>query len=131
MTDTLKIIMPLADGGITDVLYDAYSIPGCPTCDYGSQYTDWFEIRCTSLKIKVYLNTMYEHVISEGWLMRTLLGIPHEMTEDEFAHALYEKICAECKEIYAFHYKHASSSWYQITGGDKEEFFTFEEAIIE
>lgn len=87
-----EIIMPLSDGGILSVDYDSDSIAGCPTCDYGSMYIDDLIIRMTQYTIEVHVNTMYSHLISEGWLMRVLLGFEHDMTEMELAGLLYCKL---------------------------------------
>lgn len=84
-TERTKIIMPLSDGGILSVDYDEFSHGGCETCDFGSEYIDEFTIDLTTIEIKVHINMMYEHFISEGWLMRQLLSADHGMTEMEFA----------------------------------------------
>lgn len=93
-----KIIMPLKDGGIVDVKYDYSDNGGCETCDYGSSYIDDFTIEMTKIKIRIYLNTMYEHAISEGKLMRILLSSDKNMDELEFADWLYKKIHNDIKE---------------------------------
>lgn len=93
-----KIIMPLKDGGIVDVKYDYSDNRGCETCDFGSSYIDDFTIEMTKIKIRIYLNTMYEHAISEGKLMRILLSSDKNMDELEFADWLYEKIYDDIKE---------------------------------
>ena len=85
----------MADGGIVSIDYDSNSMRGCPTCDYGSMYIDDFQIGMTGYSIDVHINTMYNHLISEGWLMRVMLGISHELTEKEVIDVLYGKI-TEC-----------------------------------
>lgn len=90
------IIMPLLDGGITSIDYETDSISGCPTCDYGSSYVDDFQIGLTKYTITVHINAMYDHLISENWLMRTLLGFDHDMAELAF--------CRMLKELISQHY---------------------------
>ena len=113
-----KIIMPLADGGILDVKYDSENTPGCPTCDYGSEYIDEFSVVMTGYTIKVYLNVEYEHVISEMWLMHTLLGVDRDLTEEQFAELLYEKISAVIEEGYTVKYSKAPESHFWLEEPD-------------
>lgn len=82
-----KILMPMMDGGIVNWEDDLEYIPGCPTCDYGSEYINDITITMTKMKIRVVLNQMYEHALSEGDLMRLILPAYEKvknMTEDGF-----------------------------------------------
>lgn len=83
-----KILMPMLDGGIVNWEDDREYVPGCPTCDYGSEYINDITITMTKIKIRVVLNQMYEHALSEGDLMRLILPAYEKvksMTEDGFA----------------------------------------------
>ena len=106
-TSNTNIIMPLSDGGILSVDYDDFSRRGCETCDFGSEYIDEFSIDLTKLKIEVHINMMYEHFISEGWLMRQLLSADHGMTEKEFADWMLSVFVKRFKTEY-----HTSNSCY-------------------
>lgn len=113
-----KIIMPLADGGIVDVRYETEDYPGCETCDYGSQYIDEFSIVMTKCTIRVYLNTEYEHTVSEGWLTRTLLGMDRDLTEERFAEALREAINSEINNGYVCKSRSAAESYFRLEKPD-------------
>ena len=85
----------MADGGI--VYYTDYceSYPGCPTCDYGSEYINEIHIMLTSYKVYVKVNQMYEYVLSEGQMMRLFLSEYENiqaMTEKEFIDWFKEKL---------------------------------------
>jgi len=113
-----KVIMPLADGGIVDVKYETKDYLGCETCDYGSQYIDEFSIVMTKHTIKVYLNTEYGHVVSEIWLMRALLGMDRDLTEEQSAEVLYESIDALTKDGYTVKAMRAKESYFRLEKPD-------------
>jgi len=94
------VIMPLKDGGILSVDYSTEEHPGCETCDYGSKYIDDFTIDMTTLKADVRIDVMYEHAISENWLMRRLLSADRNMTEREFVDWLGSVLTEELGHSY-------------------------------
>lgn len=98
-----KIILPLFDGGVTDIDYEADDNPGCPTCDYGSSYVDDFSIELTRFRIGIHINSMYNHFVSEGWLMRRLLMADHGMTEGQFVTWLRAVLNDHFRTEYGFH----------------------------
>ena len=113
-----KVIMPLADGGIIDVKYETADYPGCETCDYGSQYIDEFSIVMERFTIRVYLNTEYGHAVSEMWLMRTLLGMDRDLTEEQFAGALYDAVDTPIEQGYTYKARLAKESWFRLEKPD-------------
>ena len=93
-----KIILPLADGGVTSVQYDCSCDGGCEPCDYGSQYIDYLTVELTKMKIVVSTNTMYEHALCTADLIQMFLGADKAMTEEQFLVWMYEKIIGMIKD---------------------------------
>lgn len=90
-----KMLLKMADGGIVYYTDDCESYPGCPTCDYGSEYINEIHIMLTSYKVHVKVNQMYEYVLSEGQMMRLFLSEYENiqaMTEKEFIDWFKEKL---------------------------------------
>ena len=92
-----NLLLKMADGGLVNYTDDCYDYPGCPTCDYGSEYINEIDIALTSYKIHIETNQMYEYVLSEGQLMKLFLSEYENikaMTEKEFVdwlkRSLYE-----------------------------------------
>lgn len=82
-----RIIFNLKDGGIIDFDTGRYCFPGCPTCDYGSVYSDEIELTMTKHRLCVSVDSMYNYALSDGWLMKTMLRNAeqlHKLTESEF-----------------------------------------------
>ena len=78
----------MIDGGIVDYADNCEYIPGCETCDYGSQYITEIIITLTKYKIHVKLNEMYNYALSESGIMKVILpeyGNIRAMTEKEFS----------------------------------------------
>lgn len=89
------IIFPMKDGGIVEYKDDTEYIPGCETCDYGSQYLNNIFIKLTKFTIDVRLDRMYEYSLSSGDIMTTILPEYQqvsEMTEEEFSVWFKEKL---------------------------------------
>jgi hypothetical protein len=81
------MLLPLVDGGIMQVHSDKESYGGCETCDYGSSYINEFNIKMTQGTIRIKMSAMYEYVLSEGYMMETLLhhvDAIRAFTENEF-----------------------------------------------
>ena len=96
-----KILFPMLDGGIVNYKDDMSSIPGCETCDYGSQYINDITIVLTGYKIHAILNKMYGYALSESDVMKLLLPAYEEikgMTEKRFTEWFREKLNALMKE---------------------------------
>ena len=82
-----RIIFNLEDGGIIDFDTGRHYLPGCPTCDFGSVYSDEIEITMTKYRFYVSIDSMYDYALSDGWLMKTMLRNAeqlHKLTESEF-----------------------------------------------
>lgn len=98
-----KIILKMVDGGLIDYSDDTRYMPGCPTCDYGSQYINDINIDLQRHSIHIKLNQMYDYVLSEGKMMILLLSncdqIMH-MTEKQFIEWLREQIKEIVKGCY-------------------------------
>ena len=89
------MLLKMVDGGIVNYADDCESHPGCPTCDYGSEYINEIDITLTSYKVHVKVNQMYEYVLSEGQMMRLFLSEYENiqaMTEKEFIDWFKEKL---------------------------------------
>ena len=81
------MLVELTDGGIKEIYADTDSYSGCETCDYGSSYINEYVIQMTKGELKVEVNQMYEHALSEGDMMKLMLtGIDEikALSEDEF-----------------------------------------------
>lgn len=97
----IKILMPMLDGGIIEYQDDTEYCPGCETCDYGSEYINKITITMTHFKIRVVINNMYNHAISESDIMKTLLPAYEEIrkiTEAQFATWFHERLIELMKE---------------------------------
>lgn len=100
-----KILMPMFDGGIVDYTDNMESIPGCETCNYGSEYINDITITLTKFKIHAVLNEMYDYALSESDVMKLLLPAYDEirvLTERQFT--LWFK--HELKRAMKKHYKY-------------------------
>lgn len=81
------MLLKLVDGGIENIYTDEEHYPGCPTCDYGSQYINDVEVTLTKHIIRASFNTMYGYLLSSGDLMQMILtnvDAIQKMTESEF-----------------------------------------------
>ena len=68
-----EYLVKLIDGEILDVIYNQEYHPGCPTCDYGSEYINEWWVKMTDHVIHVEVNNQYNHCISASWIMRLFL----------------------------------------------------------
>ena len=90
-----EMLLKMVDGGMVNYTDDCENYPGCPTCDYGSEYINEIDITLTSYEIHVKVNQMYEYVLSEGQMMRLFLSEYENiqaMTEKEFIDWFKEKL---------------------------------------
>ena len=90
-----EMLIKMIDGGLVNYTDDCESYPGCPTCDYGSEYINEIDITLTSYKIHIKISQMYEYVLSEGQMMRLFLSeynTIQTMTEKEFVDWFKEKL---------------------------------------
>ena len=90
------MLINMVDGGMVGYTDDTSSIAGCPTCDYGSEYINEIDITLTKYKIHAETNQMYDYALSEGTMMKLLLGeynTIQAMTEKEFVDWLKTKLC--------------------------------------
>lgn len=67
--DDGKIILKMVDGGLVDYSDDTRHTPGCPTCDYGSQYINDIDIDLKRHSVHIKINQMYDYALSEGKMM--------------------------------------------------------------
>lgn len=89
------MLLELRDGGIEDIQTDEEHFDGCETCDYGSQYINYFDIKLTQYKIHSEVNQMYNFRFSSGDLLNIILpNIDRikQMTELEFSEFMKEKL---------------------------------------
>lgn len=81
------MLLKLVDGGIENIYTDEEHYPGCPTCDYGSQYINNVEVILTKHIVRASFNKMYDYLLSSGDLMQMILpnaDAIQKMTESEF-----------------------------------------------
>lgn len=71
---------------------DSYSRPGCPTCDYGSEYTNDITINTTNYRIRVTFSQMYEHAFTTADAIRIFAVNLGGMTESEFIEHINQRV---------------------------------------
>lgn len=82
------MLLKMKNGGMLNITTDEDYSSGCETCDYGSCYTNYFDIELTTLKIHIESRQMYEYPLSEGAMMKVLLHNVERikyMPEEEFS----------------------------------------------
>lgn len=97
------MLLKLVDGGIENINTDEEHYPGCPTCDYGSQYINDVEVILTKHIIRASFIKMYSYVLSSGDLMQILLpnaDAIQKMTESEFIEWLRLTFTQKVNEVY-------------------------------
>lgn len=82
------MLVKMKNGGILNITSDKDYTHGCPTCDYGSCYVNYYDIKLTTINIHIEVSKMYGYLLSEGHMMETIL--PNldkisQMEELEFA----------------------------------------------
>lgn len=83
----MKPILTIKDSCIYNIEMDKDSIGGCPTCDYGSKYTNEITIELKYKTVRYKVSNMYEYYVTEGdviYLILNNIGKIINMTEDEF-----------------------------------------------
>lgn len=91
----MGLLVTMADGGIVNIDSDTESWRGCETCDYGSKYVNEYEFTMTKGTIKVNVSQMYEHALTEDFVMRTVIGnldTIKAMTEAEFFNWIKQRV---------------------------------------
>lgn len=63
---------------------DTSSTPGCPTCNYGSEYINDIDINTTHYHINIVFREMYDYAFSTADAIRLFAVDIGGMTEDEF-----------------------------------------------
>lgn len=90
-----SVLLRLKDGAILDIWTDEHYHPGCPTCDYGSQYINEFKITLTKYIVQCKIAQECEYRFSSGDLMKAILpAVPQimQMTEKEFTEWFKENV---------------------------------------
>lgn len=116
-----QILMPMLDGGIVDYQDDMDYIPGCETCDYGSEYINDITVTLTKHKIHAVVNNMYKHALSSGDMMKALLPAYDEirnMTECDFATWFKNRLLELMKEHNPYTKRERALREYTVTKGD-------------
>ena len=94
MTDN-ELLIPLVDGGIVDIHTDQDFTSGCPTCNYGSEYTNYIELMMTKNIYNIVVSQMYHYAIEVDFLIKLFfknIDKIREMTEEECAHFVYNAV---------------------------------------
>lgn len=116
----MKLLVKMKNGGIVNIISDKNYTNGCPTCDYGSCYVNYYDIKLTTINIHIEVSKMFYYLLSEGDMMVTIL--PNldkisQMEELEFAKWLktnLEQIVNKYKTLDAELLKFAVSSPIEI-----------------
>lgn len=101
------MLLKLTDGGIENIKTDEEYYPGCPTCDFGSQYINDVEVILTKHIVRASFNKMYGYLLSSGDLMQILLpnaDAIQKMTESEFIKWLRFAFTQKVDEVYEYEY---------------------------
>lgn len=101
------MLLKLVDGGIENIKTDEEHYPGCPTCDYGSQYINNVEVILTKRIIRASFNKMYGYLLSSGDLMQILLpnaDAIQKMTESEFIKWLRLAFTQKVDEVFKYEF---------------------------
>lgn len=105
------MLLKLKDGAIENIKTDEEYHPGCPTCDYGSQYINEVEVILTKHTVYASFTKMYEYLLSSGDLMQIFLGNAdaiQKMTESEFVEWLKDAFTQKVKEAYKYDFAELS-----------------------
>lgn len=92
------MLIEMVDGGIKNITTDRESYGGCETCDWGSEYINEFNVELTGGYIEVKVSNMYEHALSEGYMMKlfiTNIDEIKQMNEVQFFDWLQAKVESE------------------------------------
>ena len=81
----MTLNIKFADGNMLQTYADdSWATPGCPTCDYGSRYTNEIEIRTTNYTLEIRFVEMYEYAFSTADAIRIFAVDLSSMTEEDF-----------------------------------------------
>lgn len=97
------MLIKMIDGGLVNYNDDTTFYPGCPTCDYGSQYINDIDVELTTHNIHASVDTMYSYAISEGSMIKLFLqeyNVIQQMTEKQFISWFEDKIKEIAKDCY-------------------------------
>ena len=86
------MLLKLVDGGIENIKTDEEYLPGCPTCDYGSQYINDVEV------------TLTKHIIRASFNNLPNVDAIQKMTESEFIEWLRLAFTQKVDEAYQCEY---------------------------
>lgn len=89
------MLLELKSGGIIDIRSENDYTSGCSTCDYGSTYSQYYDVIMVNNTLKIEVKQGYDYALSEGIMMKILLNNLDEiktMTEQEFAKWLVDKV---------------------------------------
>lgn len=81
------MLIKMLDGGLVNYEDDFHYYPGCPTCDFESEYITEIDITLTNYTIHIETNKMYSYAVSEGEMIKLFLSeynTIQTMTEKEF-----------------------------------------------
>lgn len=101
------MLLKLVDGGIENIKTDEEHYPGCPTCDYGSQYINDVEVILTKHIVRASFNKMYDYILSTGDLLQMILpnaDAIQKMTESEFIEWLRLSFTQKVDEVFVYEF---------------------------
>ena len=117
------MLLKLVDGGIENIKTDEEYHPGCPTCDYGSQYINDVEVILTKHIIRASFNKMYDYILSSGDLLQMILpnaDAIQKMTESKFIEWLRLAFTQKVDEVYVYEFATLNFEVYDKINGSEE-----------
>ena len=102
-----KYIFNLDDGGLVDILTGQMYNPGCPTCDYGSDYIDNITMYFSKYKFSLETHKMYEYAMNTATIIKIIANRPKVLTERMFIDYFIDSL----KELSTSIYSEFKFSW--------------------
>lgn len=89
------MLIKMVDGGLVDYADDSYYRPGCPTCDFGSEYINEIRLYLSNYIVDISINHTYQYALSVSDMLKLFLcncELITAMTEKEFIDWFKEKL---------------------------------------
>ena len=102
-----RYIFNLDDGGLVDILTGQMYNPGCPTCDYGSDYIDNITMYFSKYKFSMETHKMYEYAMNTATIIKIIANRPKVLTERMFIDYFIDSL----KELSTNIYSEFKFSW--------------------
>ena len=100
-------IIKLDDGGLVDIMTGQQYNPGCPTCDYGSDYIDNITMYFSKYKFSLETHKMYDYAMNTATIIKIIANRPKVLTERMFIDYFIDSL----KEISSSSYSEFKFEW--------------------